>query len=222
MTNLILFDCDGVLVDSEVIASRVLAAEIGACIPALDQTAFAAGVFGVTDHDAVRSAEAEFGVRLPDGFVDHVSRTIYREILDNVEAVPGAADAVGAVELPTAVVSNSSLDRVRGMLDRTGLRRFFEDRLFSAEAVAQPKPHPDIYLSAAETLDTDPKRCIAVEDSIAGVTAAVAAGMTVIGFLGGGHIQPGHGDRLREAGAGLLCDGMADLNTSIATVASGR
>ena len=221
MTDLILFDCDGVLVDSEIIACKVLAAEVGAKIPELDQKAFAAGIFGMTDHDAVRQAEAEYGVTLPDGFVGHVANAIYDEVLRSVEPVAGAAEAVGALTLPMAVVSNSPLERVRRMLDRTGLRHFFGDRLFCAEMVARPKPHPDVYLYAAEQLEVAPERCIAVEDSVAGTTAAAAAGMTVIGFLGGQHIQPGHGERLRSAGANPLCQSMAELNASMAVVLTG-
>ena len=221
MTDLILFDCDGVLVDSEIIACRVVAAEIGAHIPALDQTEFAAGIFGITDHDAVRQAEAEFGVRLPDGFGDRLADAIRDEVLRCVEPVAGAAEAVGAIALPMGVVSNSPLDRVRRMLDRTGLRPFFGDSLFCAEMTERPKPHPDVYLLAAETLGAVPGRCVAVEDSVAGVTAAAAAGMTVIGFLGGSHIQPGHGDRLRAAGAESLCNSMAELNPALADFLTG-
>ena len=213
--TLILFDCDGVLVDSEIIACRVLAAEIGTQIPNLDQAAFAAKIFGVTDHDAVRLAEAEHGIHLPDGFADRTAAAIHREVLRCVEPVPGAAEAVESIALPKAVVSNSPLERVGKMLDRTGLRRFFDDRLFCAEMVARPKPFPDVYLSAAETLGAEPANCIAVEDSIAGATAAVAAGMTVVGFLGGSHIQPGHGDRLRKVGVGSLCTAMGDLNAAL-------
>lgn len=219
--DLILFDCDGVLVDSEIIACKVLAAEIGAQIPALDQKAFAAGIFGVTDHDAVRQAEDEYGVTLPDGFVGHVANVIYDRVLSSVEPVTGASDALGGLTLPMAVVSNSPLDRVRRMLDRTGLRPFFDDRLYCAEMVAQPKPKPDVYLLAAERMETAPGRCIAVEDSVAGATAAVAAGMTVIGFLGGQHIQPGHGERLRAAGANQLCQSMAELNATMSVVLTG-
>lgn len=216
--DLILFDCDGVLVDSEVIACRTLAAEVGALIPSLDQAAFAANIFGVTDHDAVRQAEAMHGVRLPDGFADQAAAAIRREVLRSVDAIPGAAEAVRSIDLPMAVVSNSPLERVRKMLDRTGLRRFFDDRLFCAEMVARPKPFPDVYLSAAEALGAEPARCIAVEDSIAGVTAAVAAGMGVVGFLGGSHIQPGHGDKLLHVGAGTLCAAMTDLEAALSAV----
>ena len=216
--DLILFDCDGVLVDSEIIACRVLAAEIGARIPELDQADFAANIFGVTDHDAVRQAEAEYGVRLPDGFADQAAAAIRREVLRSVEPVAGTAEAVGSIDLPMAVVSNSPLGRVRRMLDRTALQSFFGDRLFCAEMVARPKPFPDVYLSAAAALGAEPSRCIAVEDSIAGVTAAAAAGMSVIGFLGGSHIQPGHGQRLLQAGAMALCDAMADLGATISAV----
>ncbi len=222
MTDLIFFDCDGVLVDSEIIACRILAAEIGAHIPALDQAEFAAGIFGVTDHDAVRRAEAEFDVRLPDGIVDRVANLIRDEVLRSVELVPGAVEAVAAITLPTAVVSNSPLERVRRMLDRTGLSPFFADRLFCVDMVARPKPFPDLYLSAATSLGAAPERCIAVEDSVAGVTAAVAAGMTVIGFLGGSHIRAGHGDHLLVAGARSLCNSMADLDATFADLLTGR
>ncbi len=215
---LILFDCDGVLVDSEIIACQTLAVEIGALIPQLDQAAFAARIFGVTDHDAVRQAEAEYGVQLPDAFPEQVADAIRREVLRSVEPVPGAAEAVASIGLPTAVVSNSPLERVRRMLDRTSLRPFFDDRLFCAEMVARPKPFPDVYLSAAETLGANPPQCIAVEDSIAGVTAAAAAGMSVIGFLGGSHIQPGHGEKLLMAGATTLCDSMAELSAKVSGI----
>lgn len=216
--DLILFDCDGVLVDSEIIACRVLSAEIGALIPQLDQEDFAAHIFGVTDHDAVRQAEAEFGVTLPEGFADRAAAAIRREVLRSVEPVAGAADAVASIGLPMAVVSNSPLERVRRMLDRTALRTFFGDRLFCAEMVARPKPFPDVYLAAAESLGAAPARSIAVEDSVAGVTAAAAAGMSVIGFLGGSHIKPGHGEKLLRAGATVLCNAMPDLNAAITTV----
>lgn len=219
---LILFDCDGVLVDSEIIACRTLAAVIGAQIPSLDQAEFAAHIFGVTDHDAVRQAEAEYGVRLPEGFPELAAAAIRREVLRSVEPVPGAAEAVASIDQPMAVVSNSPLERVRRMLDRTGLRRFFDDRLFCAEMVARPKPFPDVYLSAAETLGSEPARCIAIEDSIAGATAAAAAGMAVIGFLGGSHIQPDHGKKLLKAGAATLCNTMSDLRDAISVVAPAR
>ena len=221
MTDIILFDCDGVLVDSEIIACQVLAAEIGAHIPTLDQTEFASSVFGVTDEEAVRQAEAAFGVTLPEGLADHLEDVIRDAVLRDVEPVPGAAEAVAAIALPRAVVSNSPLDRVRRMLDRTGLRPFFDDRLYCAEMVARPKPHPDVYLAAARGMGAAPANCVAVEDSVTGVTAAVAAGMEVIGFLGGGHVQDGHGDRLRDAGARVLCESMAELNPTLAVMLTG-
>lgn len=216
--DLILFDCDGVLVDSEIIACRVLASEIGSHIPDLDQAAFAAGIFGATDHDAVRRAEALYGVRLPDGFVEHAAAVIYDEVLRSVEPVTGAAEAVSSIGLPRAVVSNSPLERVRKMLDRTGLRQLFDDRLYCAEMVARPKPSPDVYLAAAEAMGAPPPRCLAVEDSVAGVTAATTAGMKAIGFLGGSHIPPEHGDRLLQAGATTLCTTMTRLGTIVSTL----
>ena len=103
-------------------------------------------------------------------------------------------------------------------LARTGLTALFGGRVFTADIVSDPKPHPAVYLAAARGFGVDPAQCVAVEDSVTGVTAAAAAGMTVLGFIGGGHIAPGQAQRLLDAGAYLCFEEMAALPALVAVL----
>ena len=214
--DLILFDCDGVLVDSEIIACRILAERIGAHVPALDQARYAAKIFGSTDEQIVAEAAAEYGVCFPDDFLETAAEAMKAALLRDVEPTDGVARALRAVDRPKGVVSNSSRDRVEAMLTRAGLRHHFADDIFCAEMVARPKPSPDVYLLAAERMAKAPGRCLAIEDSLAGATAALAAGMNVVGYLGGRHIPPGHEDRLRARGVTTIVRHMDALAAAIA------
>ncbi|NNG05705.1 MAG: HAD-IA family hydrolase [Inquilinus sp.] len=219
--ELILFDCDGVLVDSEIIACRILADLIGEYVPAMDRKRYASAIFGSTDDQIVAAAEAEYGVRFPADFVETAAETIKAALEREVEATDGADRALQTIDLPKGVVSNSPRDRVDRMLDRAGLGRHFGGDIFCAEMVARPKPSPDVYLLAAKRLNAAPTHCLAVEDSVAGATAALAAGMTVIGYLGGRHIPVGHGDRMRALGVVTLVPHMDDLAAAIADLSQG-
>jgi beta-phosphoglucomutase-like phosphatase (HAD superfamily) len=115
------------------------------------------------------------------------------------------------VTLPAAVVSNSRMSRVAASLRRAGLQQIFGERVFSAEQVARPKPFPDVYLFAAQTLGVDPSRCIVVEDSVAGLNAARAAGMKTIAFVGASHIPDGYADALRKMGITRIMQHMDEL-----------
>jgi beta-phosphoglucomutase-like phosphatase (HAD superfamily) len=118
--------------------------------------------------------------------------------------------------LPICVASSSSLEQIRQKLDLTDLLRCFGENLFSATMVARGKPAPDLFLYAAQRLTTAPDRCLVVEDSPAGIDAALAAGMTAIGFFGGSHCGPEHGARLQKHGAGLVMDDMLELVIAMA------
>lgn len=113
--------------------------------------------------------------------------------------------------LTKACASNSFSSYVDTALQRTGLVRFFGDRRFCADMVANPKPAPDVYLAAARAMNVDPSNCLVVEDSVTGVTAATAAGMPVLGFIGGGHATEGQVETLKRAGAAIVFDDMARL-----------
>jgi beta-phosphoglucomutase-like phosphatase (HAD superfamily) len=124
--------------------------------------------------------------------------------------VPGCAVAVSTLTLPKAVASSSGADFLREKLRLTGLLGAFDPHVYSADLVERAKPHPDIFLHAAEGLDADPARCLAIEDSVNGVRAALAAGMTVWGFAGGGHVDAQGAARLAEAGAHQVLETWAE------------
>ena len=207
----IVFDCDGVLVDSEIIARRVVSDYFGQWIAEADLDPFLKNFAGKSDDHIADEARRSFGVSLPSDYASQLESRITEALAGEVEPIPGAAQAVAAIPLPRAVASNSVKRRVELSLDRTGLSGLFDDRLFCADMVERPKPAPDLYLMAAAALGAQPGRCVVVEDSPTGVRAAVAAGMTVIGFLGGSHILPGQGDVLLAHGAVDLVDTMSEL-----------
>ena len=146
--------------------------------------------------------EAEIGRPLPDGFRADVKRAFELRV-DEVTAVAGVEAFLDALPpIPKAVASSSPTEWLRSSIERFGLDRHFGDRLFSAaEHVARGKPHPDIYLHAARALGVPPGAVLVLEDTPTGVKSASAAGMTVVGLCAGLHCGPGHGERLREAGA---------------------
>jgi HAD superfamily hydrolase (TIGR01509 family) len=209
--NLVIFDCDGVLVDSELIFARVLAeCLVGVDFPTTIEEAIILG-FG-TYHAALSAAVAtRFGRPLPEAFFEMFAARSAEAFELELSAMAGVEDLLAALPLPRCVASNGHLVRVRHRLALTGLLPFFDPHVFSAIQVATGKPAPDLFLFAAERFDAAAQDCIVVEDSIPGVEAAVAAGMPVVGFCGGGHCPKGHGDRLMAAGCSQVFDRMTDL-----------
>lgn len=218
MADLVVFDCDGVLVDSEVLANRAVAELLSGWIPGLDMGAFSTRFAGVSDAEIIEVLAEEHGVAFPDDLERRVDDAIDALLLAELRPIPGVADALAAIPGPKAVASNSPHHRVVASLGRAGITRHFGDRLFTADTVANPKPAPDVYRLAAETLGADPARCLAVEDSVSGVTAARTAGMTVIGFTGASHTWPEHATALRQAGAANTVAAMADLPPALAAL----
>ena len=133
-----------------------------------------------------------------------------------VQPIPGAREALLALDLPVAVASNSRRHSLERSLARAGLSELIGERLASADMVALPKPAPDVYLHAASLLGVAPERCLVVEDSSTGTRAALAAGMRVIGFVGAGHIPAGHAQVLRELGAIAIVEHMRELPETVA------
>ena len=198
----VIFDLDGTLVDSEVIAAP-------ACVAALDSLGFSIDVAtlarrftGLTDAAIVRRLAAEQGVAVDvDDAVAVIERHALARLAAELEPIKGARALVEAVTVPRAVASNSGPRRIRVCLERTGLARAFGPHRYSAAEVAQGKPAPDVFLHAARRLGVPPADCVVVEDSAHGVEAAVAAGMTAIGFAGSRPEPFTHGDALAAAGA---------------------
>ncbi|MGH6930904.1 MAG: HAD-IA family hydrolase, partial [Dongiaceae bacterium] len=160
--------------------------------------------------------ERERGFKLTADFAGQVLERIRQAFDTELEAVPGIADLVASIALPICVASSSEPDRVRHSLRIAGVLRHFEPNIFSATMVKRGKPAPDLFLYTAERMATPPAHCLVIEDSVAGVTAARAAGMTVLGFAGGSHCLPGHADKLRAAGAAEVFDSAAAIAARLA------
>jgi len=197
--DLVIFDCDGVLVDSEAIFARVLAECLTAAdFPSTAEEALPLGI-GKNRDTLIAAVEARYGRVLPDGFFDTMRARGALALERELTAMPGVEELLNALPVARCVASNGHLDRVRERLALTGLLRFFDPHVFSAIQVGSVKPAPDLFLMAAEQLRAHPASCLVVEDSVVGVVAAVAAGMPVIGFCGGSHCSAGHADQLIAA-----------------------
>lgn len=208
--RLMICDCDGVLIDSEAVAARVLVEELAALWPGLDIEPVVMPLLGLRIEAVLASAADTLGRTLDAAQIDAIRRAVE---VAAVEAPPvqGIAHALSAIAIRKACASNSFSPYVDTVLNRTGLVRFFGERRFCADMVANPKPAPDVYLAASRTLRVAPAHCLVVEDSVTGVTAARAAGMAVLGFIGGGHATEGQIDALRRAGASVVFDDMTKL-----------
>jgi HAD superfamily hydrolase (TIGR01509 family) len=212
----VIFDCNGVLVDSEPIASAVLAKALRSVGVALTAEFIARQFHGRRTEDIFAAVETATKRRLPSGFRAAVAAETLVRLRNELRPVAHAAHALTWIRGPKAVASSSTLDRIRTSLDVTGLLRFFEPRLFSASYVARGKPAPDLFLNVADWLQIEPQECVVVEDSAAGVAAAASAGMTPIGFIGGN--RAGGGGLAREltaAGARAVIADMRALKAAI-------
>lgn len=180
--DLVIFDCDGVLVDSEPISNRELAAalsEIG--LPTTTEQAMRR-YMGLSWPAAFARFEQALGRPLPESFERDFWRRLDAALRAELEPVPGIHAALDAISTPTCVASSGRIDKMRVTLGLTGLYERFEGRIFSASDVARGKPFPDLFLHAAERMGTAPARCVVIEDSPRGVQAGVAAGMRVLGY----------------------------------------
>jgi HAD superfamily hydrolase (TIGR01509 family) len=199
--QLIIFDCDGVLVNSEPISNRVMAEVLSENGLPMSLEGCYEHFMGRTMSDCVRILETRFGHTVGTDFVDSVRRRTLDALRTEVAPVPGIVAALERISVPVCVASSGQLTKMRTTLQQTGLLHRFEDRLFSAAAMARGKPHPDIFLHAAQALDAEPASCAVVEDSPVGVEAGVAAGMTVYGYA-----ALSDAERLSAAGAHVFTD----------------
>ncbi len=216
----VIFDCDGVLVDSEILAIRFGLRAVKALGLSYDEDEYIHRFLGITMEayykkldDAHRDAH---GTPIPDGFFETLLRDSKKEMDASLVAVGGTHDAIRSTSTPVAVASSSGLERLHFKLRKTELEEFFGPHIYSGEQVKNGKPAPDLYLHAAEQLGIPSKSCVAIEDSVHGVTSAKAADMTVIGFTGGGHCRPGHDAYLSDAGADVVIGHMDDLGKTLA------
>ncbi len=199
---LVIFDCDGVLVDSEPISLATLTAALTGIGVPIDGDTVRIRFAGTSMTSIMERIAADYGVHAPDGFVERVKADTLKAFEGQLQAIAGAAEFVAALRLPSCVASSSDPVRLRYTLGLTGLLTHFDGRLFSSSMVARGKPFPDLFLHAAEVMGAAPRDCLVIEDSSPGVQAARAAGMRVLGFTGGGHwAHDRSGSDLLTAGA---------------------
>jgi beta-phosphoglucomutase-like phosphatase (HAD superfamily) len=216
--DLVIFDCDGVLVDSEVISCRAhseMLTRHGFPITAdqvLDR------FLGVSDREARLIVEAELGRSLPADFEAQMKQAALRRYADELQDIAFVGEAIAAIAPPKCVASSGTPEKIRHGLTCAGLFDLLAPNIFSAVQVKRGKPAPDLFLFAAEQMQTAPERCVVIEDSVPGITGALAAGMTVLGFHGGSHCRPGYADTLRAAGAIVTFDDMRQLPGLIAQI----
>ena len=214
--DLVIFDCDGVLVDSEALACVVHADVLTQHGYAISAEQVHERFLGRSAREARFEVESELGFALPEAYTAQLRATIDRVFGEQLKPVPHIADTLASLSQPVCVASSGTPTRIRSSLSTAGLIDYFAPHLFSAMQVERGKPAPDLFLFAATQMNTPPVRCVVVEDSVPGVTAASAAGMTVIGFTGGSHCRPGDATRLRNAGASTVIDDMRALPDLIA------
>jgi HAD superfamily hydrolase (TIGR01509 family) len=216
--DLVIFDCDGVLVDSEVISCRAHAETLtrhGYPITA-DQVLLR--FLGVSDREARQTIESEMGRSLPDDFDAQIKQAALQRYASELAAIPYVGEAIDAIGVAKCVASSSTHEKIRHGLTCAGLYDRLAPDIFSATQVERGKPAPDLFLFAAERMQAAPARCVVIEDSIPGIKGARAAGMTVLGFHGGSHCRPGYGETLKNAGVFATFDDMRQLPDLIAQI----
>ena len=212
---MVIFDCNGVLVDGEPLATAVVSEEFMRAGFPLTPDIVAHYFTGRRPADMFAEVEAAAGRKLPASFPATVASAILRRFRAELRATQHMTYALSWLRGPKCVASSASLDRIRLSLETTDLIRFFEPYLFSGSDVRHGKPAPDLFLLAASKMRVHPGDCIVVEDSAVGVAAGVAAGMTVIGFVGGSHAGTHLGNHLRAAGAHTVISDMRALKSTI-------
>jgi HAD superfamily hydrolase (TIGR01509 family) len=219
--DLVIFDCDGVLVDSEVISCHAHADTLTRHGYRITADQVRERFLGLSDRQARRIIEAETGRRLPDDFESEVKAATLQFYAGDLLAIAHVGATIAAIGRPTCVASSGTHEKIRHGLRCAGLYDLLAPHIFSASEVERGKPAPDLFLFAAARMQASPERCLVIEDSVPGVTGAVAAGMTALGFHGGSHCRPGDGDTLRAAGAVAAFADMRQLPDLIGRIEQG-
>jgi len=199
--RLVIFDCDGVLVDSEPIANRIFTDALNEVGLRIGYEEVCRDFVGLSMAECLRRIEQRLGGELPPHFEGDLQQRTFEAFRRELKPVPGVRQALRQIDLPCCVASSGEQEKIRLSLGLTCLLDRFEGRLFSATEVERGKPHPDLFVHAARSMNAPPQTCIVVEDSVPGVQGARAAGMRVLGFA-----AHGNGDELARAGATVFHD----------------
>jgi HAD superfamily hydrolase (TIGR01509 family) len=221
--KLVIFDCDGVLVDSEPLACRIELAALAALGHPIGADEFRRRAIGRSRKDVNAMLEAFWDRALPADYTDRIRAATFTAFEAELQPVPGIRAVLdGLGSQPRCVASSSHPTRIARALAVTGLAGFFGDHVFSAVEVERGKPAPDLFLHAAARMGVAPESCLVIEDSVPGIQAANAAGATAIGFTAGGHCAPGHDQQLKEAGANSVAADAGSLGLIIAAWLGGQ
>ena len=219
MMDVVIFDCDGVLIDSETIAHEIEMKAVKGLGLDFDPEIYRSKFQGL----AVKSwrkfldedHRAQLGRPLPDLFIENLCSEISRRILSDIRPIDGAVAAVRAFGRAKGVASSSPDHELKGKIAGLGLADDFGEHVYSGDDVEHGKPAPDLFLLAASRLEIAPARCLVIEDSGHGVAAGVAAGMTVWGFVGGPHCSLDQRERLQQKGAKRIFSHMAEIAVAL-------
>lgn len=209
MIKHILFDCDGVLVDTEITAARVMVEALNNLGVDITLDYYLHHLTGSTFSTIIEKyLDGSFVGEKKQQFLDEAER----RTVEKVEAIKDVEMVLQSISLPKSIVSNSHIWHVEHVTQRTSINHYFTGHIFSSELVSKPKPSPDVYNLAQSKLQLKSKELVAIEDSATGVRSAVASGIPVIGFTGASHILQGHSKKLKENGALEVASDMVELN----------
>lgn len=213
---LVIFDCDGTLVDTEIIWAKASIEVFQEEDLDMDLETYNSTYAGMTNAEIVQLIEEELERNLPFDILERIDDRAMQKI-DTMKVIEGAHEMLDQLDYPRCVCSNTAMERLRSNMRRGDLWDRFRPYVYSAVEVGtkQPKPDPNVFLHAATVLETDPADCIVIEDSTHGVQAACQAGMRVIGFIGASHSYPGHGEHLMDAGAETVVRRLIDIPATI-------
>ena len=203
---LLIFDCDGVLVDTETVVTEAHVEHLARAGYDISPAELLTRFLGMSDQSMYAEIEKDLGRPLPADYDAEVHLDIKRRFARSLPPMPGLVRVLEALSCATCVASSSSRDMLTFKLSTSGLDRYFPAMVFSADDVERAKPHPDLFILAAQRMGHQPADCVVIEDSVNGVRAARAAGMRVLGFTGAGHLPAGHDAKLRLGGAEAVLD----------------
>ncbi len=219
--DLIIFDCDGVLVDSEIIAAQVESRLLSEAGYPISVEEMGERFSGMTWKNILLEVEREASIPLSAALLEKSEKLLDARLERDVKIIDGVKFALSRLTSQRCICSNSSSHRLDMMLSKVGLKPYFDGHIYSAKELGpdRVKPKPDVFLHAAEKFGVSPQNVVVIEDSVHGITGARAAGMRVIGFTGASHSYPSHADRLTDAGAETVIARMQDLPATVTALA---
>lgn len=211
---ILIFDCDGVVLDSMVLHTEVEAEAYRSLGADITPSELSLRFSGVPQDEVSRILSNEKGVNIPSDLESLIESTKEKVFSERLQSISGIAETLEDLKsIPRCIASGTGVSGLRHMLGVTGLYDSFAPHIYSSEMVERGKPFPDLFLYAANRMGANPNECLVIEDGIAGVQAAKAACMRVLGFVGGSHCDSQHAQRLEDAGAEFVFENMRDLVT---------